>query len=237
MGRIVPPSPRYFLTPFYDRNPCWIFFPPGPRQLFSPLFLAFASSPPLSLPFLLSFCFSPSSSFIIYHFFLLSPFSLFLLFHIGSLSALPVLLGLFSFHPASPWFSTERLHLPPQFQCYWIVHCSHLRPLLVFPVSFSPHYLFLGLPALQVVILPWSSTGLLLLPPSCCFVFIFLLITIYCTEIYFVLWCNLPVSFLSHFAPLLYSTIVSRCLLALHMVFSPWNRTGLQLSPSCCFVW
>jgi hypothetical protein len=92
--------------------------------------------------------------------------------------------------------------------------------------------MFLGLPVLQMVILPWSSAGLLLLPSSCCFVVIFLFITVYCTHFYlFVLWCSFPVSFLYLFVPVLYSTIESWCLLAMHMVFWLWNSTGLQLSP------
>jgi hypothetical protein len=93
--------------------------------------------PPLSLPLLFT-------NFI----FFFPLFLCFLLFHIGSLSALPVLLWRLSSPPSLPQVSTERLHPPSQFRCYRIVHCSHLLPLLLFPVSFCPHYY-----------VPWSPSS------------------------------------------------------------------------------
>jgi hypothetical protein len=98
-------------------------------------------------------------------FFFFPSFLCFLLFHTDSFSALPVLLRHFSC-PIVPRFSTQRLHPPPpsNFQCYCTVHCSHLLPLLVFPCPSVRIIMFLGLPALHVVILPWGSAGLWLLP-------------------------------------------------------------------------
>ena len=65
--------------------------------------------------------------------FFFPPLLCFLLFHIGSFSVLTLLLRHFSSHPSSFWFSTKGLYPPSKFQCYWIVHCSHLLPLLVPP--------------------------------------------------------------------------------------------------------
>lgn len=81
-------------------------------------------------------------------FFFFPIFLCFLLFHIGSLSAFPVLLWRLSSPHSLSQFSTESLHPPSQFQCYWIVCCSHLLPLLLFPVSFCPHYY-----------VPWSPSS------------------------------------------------------------------------------
>ena len=96
--------------------------------------------------------------------------------------------------------------------------------------------MFLSLLTLHVVILPWSNAGVWhLLPLLFCFMLLF--ITIYDTDFYLFVPCfSLLISFLSHFVPLLHSTIGFWCLLALHMVFLPWNSTGLSHSPSCCFV-
>ena len=160
----------YSPSPFYERTLCRIFFPPGCRQL--------------SLPFSLSLSFFPfhfhfychSMSPLLFlllftNFFSFLPFLCFLLFHIGSWTALPVLLRHFSCHPSLPQFSTKRLHSPPlESRCYWIAYCSHLLPPLVFLIV-----QFLGLPALYVVILPWSSAVLWHLPilffDLCCYLF------------------------------------------------------------------
>jgi len=69
------------------------------------------------------------------------------------------------------------------------------------------------------------------------FFFIIVFITEYCIDFYsFGLRSSHLISFLSHFVPALYSIIGSWCLPALHMVFLPWSRAGLILSPSYYFV-
>jgi hypothetical protein len=103
----------------------------------------------------------------------------------------------------------ERLTSPPspEFQCYWIIHCSDILPPLDFPCPSVHIITFLGLPTLHVITLPWSSTGLQhLQPPLFCFIWLF--ITICCTGFYlFVLCSSLLICFLSHlslpFTPLL----------------------------------
>ena len=90
------------------------------------------------------------------------PLPCFLLFHTDSFSALPVLIRHFSC-PSVPQFSTHRLHPPlhpSNFQCYCTVRCSNLLPLLVFPCPTVHIIMFLGVPALHVVILPWTSAGI-----------------------------------------------------------------------------
>jgi hypothetical protein len=67
-------------------------------------------------------------------------FVCFLPFNIRSFSVLTLLPRHFTSRTSLFWFITDRLHPPSEFQCYWIVHCSYLLPLLVFLPSFSPHY-------------------------------------------------------------------------------------------------
>jgi hypothetical protein len=98
--------------------------------------------PPFSLPFILSLLFVPfvfiyyfpiSSSFSFPHFFVFCYF-------IWVLLCPSVLLRHFSSPPSLPWFSTEKLHPLSEFQCYWIVYCSHVLPPLDFLLSFIPQY-------------------------------------------------------------------------------------------------
>jgi hypothetical protein len=137
--------------------------------LSSHLFLA--STLFFSLPYL-SFCFSPFLLFSIYQLLLLLfPFSFFpaisYQFLFCPICTTQTLLPC----PSLPQFNTQRLHLPSQYQCYQIVSCSQLLPLLVFLLSFSPHYyVSFCLPALHSVILSWSSAGLQLLPPPLVYV-------------------------------------------------------------------
>ena len=119
--------------------------------------------------------------------------------------------------------------------------CSHLLPLLVFfSLSFSPHYHVFLLSPCPARGLFYSGVSLAYNfyptpPPTITFIILF--ITEYCTDFYlFVLRSSLLISFLYYFVPALYSIIGSWCLPALHMVFLPWSRSGLRLSPSHCFV-
>lgn len=127
------------------------------------------------LPCLLSFCFSPFLSFSIYQLFLL----LFPLSFISCYSCRFLFCPSYTTQtllpcPSLPYFSTQRLHLPSQYQCYQIVHCSQLPHLLVFALSFTPHhYVSFCLPAVHLVILQWSSAGLELLSPPLVYVKIF----------------------------------------------------------------
>jgi hypothetical protein len=96
--------------------------------------------------------------------------------------------------------------------------------------------MFLGLPALHMVILPLSNIGLRHLPPPvCCFMLLFT--NICCTDFYlFVLCSSLLIYFLSHFVPALNSSIGSWFISALHVVFLPCNSTGLRLSHFYFFI-
>jgi hypothetical protein len=99
-------------------------------------------SPPFHFHLYCLFCLSPSLSCIIFqfhHLFLLFPFSLFPAISYRSFSALLYYSDIFPPPPPLPRFSTERLHPLSEFQCYWIVHFSHLPP-LDFLLSFIPQY-------------------------------------------------------------------------------------------------
>ena len=126
-----------------------------------------------------------------------------------------------------------RDHFPSKFQCCWNVHCSHLLPPLVFPHHSVCSIMFLGLLALHMVILSWSSTWLQHLP---LLLFILLIITICRTCFYlFVLFSSLLFTS-SLTCPCLLLNYWVRCILALHVVFLQCNSTRLQLLPSYCFV-
>ena len=186
-------SGSYSPSPFCSQTPYWIFFPPGPGQFPSPLFPCVFLFHILFFLFHFHFCCHFVSPLLIpllltnfFSFFFFPLFLCFLLFPIGSFSALPLLLRHFSSCPSLLQFITKRLHPPSVSQCYWIVHCSHLLPLLDFLLSFSSHYYVPWSPGLHMVILPWSSTGLWhLLPPL-----YFLLYVIY----YHFYWCFLVCS-------------------------------------------
>jgi hypothetical protein len=130
--------------------------------------------------------------------------------------------------PSLPQFSTLRLHPPSNFQCYQIVHCSHLLPLLVFPCPSVHIIMFLGLPALHMVIYHWVVLDYDCYPHllSC---FYFLFITKYCTNFYLPVLCfSLLTFFVSHVVPVLYSTNGSLCLPALHVGFYHGMALGYE---------
>jgi hypothetical protein len=65
--------------------------------------------------------------------------------------------------------------------------------------------------------------------------FLFFYILPYTDFYLFVLWYSLSFSFLYHFVPILYSTIGSWCLLALHMVY--WPRWGTKYPLLLLYIW
>jgi hypothetical protein len=131
---------------------------------------------------------SPPPFLYYYQFFF--PFLCCLIFHICSFSALPVLHRHLSSHPFSLQFSTKTTSVSISV----LRNCSlfSFLPLLAFPPSFSPHYyVFFCLPALHMVILPWSSTGLTF-TPSFYFIFPLPYIVLIFTYLFFVLVLLLP---------------------------------------------
>jgi hypothetical protein len=91
----------------------------------------------------------------------------------------------------------ERDYIPPlNFSVteLFIVPISFLP--WIFPLSISLHYYVAWSPSLLHGNLPWSSTGLQLLPPSCFFFFILLFITSSYTDFYSFVFCSslLPTS-------------------------------------------
>jgi hypothetical protein len=157
----------------------WIFFLLWARTA---LFLLYLSLPLFPFHYHFYCCFVVPFPFL-YYLPVSSPFSSFPLF-----SLLPFVP--FLYHYTSPpvpfhlglWLRDNNPSLNFIVTELFIVHCSHLLPLLNFPHPSVRFIMFFALPALHMVILPWSSTGLWHLPPPLFIYLNLLFIAIFCTD-------------------------------------------------------